>query len=77
MVELVFPLVPFQTDNSHARIAVEIPFYYAVAGVYQFLTRAAEPPGHWGMTVGVALFEAVAMICIIGLGWRIMQSRHR
>lgn len=35
ILELVFPFIPFQTNNSHLRIFLEMPFYYAVAWVCQ------------------------------------------
>lgn len=76
LIELVFPFVPFQTKNSFARIIVEMPFYYVVAGVYQFVTGADEPPRHLGMTVGVAVLEAMAIGCVIWLGWRITRLRY-
>ena len=72
LLELPFPLIPFQTTNSFPRIAAEMPFYYAVGGVYAFITGADEPPSHWGMTVGVAVLEAMVIGCVALVGWRIL-----
>ena len=80
LIELVFPMVPFQTHNSFLRLVVEIPFYYAVEWAY--LDAVEWPyfgilPEPWGETVGVAVLEAVSVGCIAGLIYAFARRRSR
>jgi hypothetical protein len=68
LVELIFPFIPFKSDNCFLRIISEMPFYYAVAWVMRLFYR--EQP-YWGMVIAIAILETSVICCIVWIVWKI------
>ena len=67
-----FPFVPYVTKNSFLRIVVEMPFYYVVSRLAEIIDRI---PGHWEMTISVAIIEGLVVCSVAVTGWCLLCLR--
>jgi hypothetical protein len=77
LLECVFPFIPFATNNSFLRTAIEMPLHIALAWMCHVVGVSWLEHSHWGLTVAIAVLEGIVVGCVVLLVWRVFCRRTK